>query len=78
VTDKILDQMKRGVYYPGHHLGRHEELEQLVLQGYLERMDASFICGPDSEAAYCLTEEGCRLKKRRRSAPADGTDRQPH
>jgi hypothetical protein len=64
--------MKRGVYYPGHHLGTREELERLVAQGHLERMDASFICGPDSEPAYCLAE-----KKRTPTvkAPCDETDR---
>jgi len=60
VPDKILDKMKRGVYYPGHHLGPREELERLVAQGLLERMDASFLCGPDSEPAYCLRGRGRR------------------
>ncbi len=58
MPDKILGKMRRGVYYPGHHLGPHEELDRLVIQGLLERMDASFICGPDSEPAYCLSDKG--------------------
>jgi hypothetical protein len=52
--DLMLEKMKRGVYYPGHHLGPREELDRLVAEGVLERMDASFLCGPDSEPAYCL------------------------
>lgn len=64
MPEKILELMKRGVFYPGHHLGKREDLEQLVSSGYLERMDASFLCGPDSEPAYCLTSEGCLLKRR--------------
>lgn len=55
-TDPILAKMKRGVYYPGHHLGTREELDRLVAQGVLERMDASFLCGPDSEPTYCLAK----------------------
>ena len=39
----------------GHHLGEREELAELVAEGHIERMDASFLCGPDSEPAYCLT-----------------------
>jgi hypothetical protein len=53
-ADPMLEKMKRGVYYPGHHLGPREELDRLVAEGVLERMDASFLCGPDSEPAYCL------------------------
>lgn len=56
VPDPVLEKMKRGVYYPGHHLGTREALDRLVAQGVLERMDASFLCGPDSEPTYCLSE----------------------
>jgi len=56
VPDLILAKMKRGVYYPGHHLGPREQLDRLVAQGVLERMDASFLCGPDSEPTYCLAQ----------------------
>jgi len=73
VPDKILDKMRRGVYYPGHHLGPHEKLDRLVTQGLLERMDASFLCGPDSEPAYCLSDKGRRLAMKkgglRKTAP---------
>jgi hypothetical protein len=71
MSEAIIGRMRRGVYYPGHHLGKREELDQLVAQGYLERMDASFFCGPDSEPAYCLTNEGCRLKRKmtRKASP---------
>ena len=58
MIDPILDKMKKGVYYPGHHLGERGELAELVVEGYIERMDASFLCGPDSEPAYCLTASG--------------------
>ena len=56
MSDLILEKMKRGVYYPGHHLGDRQELDRLVAEGALERMDASFLCGPDSEPTYCLAE----------------------
>jgi hypothetical protein len=65
MSDQILERMKRGVYYPGHHLGAREELDRLVAEGVLERMDASFLCGPDSEPAYCLAET-----KRTKTRPA--------
>jgi len=68
----ILEKMKRGVYYPGHHLGTREELEQLVMEGVLERMDASFLCGPDSEPTYCLAATQ-RTKTGR--LPIDETER---
>ena len=48
MTDEILEKMKRGVYYPGSHLGRKNELETMVEKGYLEQMDGTFLCGPDS------------------------------
>jgi len=65
MSDQILDKMKKGVYYPGNHLGKKEQLENLVQKGYLERMDGSFLCGPDSPPNYCLTDEGCRQKRRK-------------
>ena len=64
MTDPILDKMKRGVYYPGNHLGKKEELMDMVADGYLERLDGSFLCGPDSEPAYCLTDKGVHAKKK--------------
>ena len=76
MIDPILDKMKKGVYYPGHHLGEREELAELVVKGHIERMDTSFLCGPDSESAYCLTASGCRLKRvKTRKAPTRGTER---
>jgi len=62
MTESILAKMKRGVYYPGNHLGRKQELTEMVVNGYLERMDGSFLCGPDSEPTYCLTDKGARAK----------------
>ena len=58
MSENILANMKRGVYYPGHHLGPGEELDRLVESGLLERMDSSFLCGPDNEPVYCLTDKG--------------------
>ena len=76
MIDPILNKMKKGVYYPCHHLGEREELAELVVEGHIERMDASFLCGPDSEPAYCLTTSGCRLKRAKaRKAPTRGTER---
>jgi hypothetical protein len=73
MPDRILDKMRRGVYYPGHHLGPREALDRLVAQGLLERMDASFLCGPDSEPAYCLSGKGrppaAKKDKLRKTAP---------
>ena len=62
MTDKILEKMKKGVYYPGNHLGAKHKLADLVEKGYLQRMDGSFLCGPDSEPNYCLTEKGLLYK----------------
>jgi len=59
MTDPILDKMKKGVYYPGHHLGEREELAELVVKGHIERMDTSFLCGPDS--AIGLLPHGLRM-----------------
>ena len=63
MTDKILEKMKKGVYYPGNHLGKRDELANLVEKGYLTRMDGSFLCGPDSEPNYCLTDKGLHYKR---------------
>jgi hypothetical protein len=65
MKDQILEKMKKGVYYPGNHLGKKDDLENLVEKGYLERMDGSFLCGPDSPPNYCLTNEGCREKRKK-------------
>jgi hypothetical protein len=62
MTEKILDKMKKGVYYPGNHLGKRGELSDLVKKGYLQKMDGSFLCGPDSEPNYCLTDKGLSLR----------------
>jgi hypothetical protein len=63
MTDKILEKMKRGVYYPGNYLGKRQILADLVDKGYLNRMDGSFLCGPDSEPNYCLTDKGLCYKR---------------
>ena len=65
MKDEILEKMKRGVYYPGSHLGRKNDLETMVEKGYLEQMDGSFLCGPNSPPNYCLTDEGCRQKRKK-------------
>ena len=65
MTKKILEKMKKGVYYPGNHLGKRGELSDLVKKGYLQKMDGSFLCGPDSEPNYCLTDKGLDLRGRR-------------
>jgi hypothetical protein len=62
MTDKILEKMKKGVYYPGNHLGRKTQLSILEKKGYLQRMDGSFLSGPDSEPNYCLTDKGLHNK----------------
>jgi len=64
MKDGILEKMKRGVYYPGSYLGNKEKLSEMVAQGYLERMDGSFLCGPDSDPTYCLTEKGSHAQSR--------------
>jgi hypothetical protein len=61
--DKILQKMKKGVYYPGSRLGEKRELMSLLDKGYLQRMDGSFLCGPDSEPNYCLTPKGLQHKR---------------
>lgn len=60
---EILVKMKKGVYYPGNHLGKKKDLEDLVAKGFIERMEGSFFCGPDNQPSYCLTAEGCREKR---------------
>jgi hypothetical protein len=65
MTDEILEKMKKGVYYPGNHLGRKQKLKELVDKGYLHPMDGSFLCGPDSEPNYRLTDKGLLHKGRK-------------
>ena len=60
----ILLKMQKGVYYPGNHLGKRKELDILVTEGLLEPMEGSFVCGPDKQPSYCLTDKGCREKRR--------------
>ena len=67
MTKEILEKMKKGVYYPGNYLGKKQELKSLVEKGYLHRMDGSFICGPDSEPNYCLTDKGLVQRKSKTS-----------
>jgi len=62
MSNKILEKMKKGVYYPGNYLGKKTELSLLEKKGYLQRMDGSFLCGPDSEPNYCLTDKGLHNK----------------
>ena len=62
MTEKILEKMQKGVYYPGNHLGKRGELSDLVKKGLLQKMDGSFLCGPDSEPNYCLTDRGLHSK----------------
>ena len=63
MVDQILEKMKKGVYYPGNHLGKKQKLKDLVDKGY--RMDGSFLCGPDSEPNFRLTDKGI-LRRRRK------------
>jgi hypothetical protein len=65
MPDKIMEKMKKGVYYPGNYLGKREKLSDLVEKGYLQRMDGSFLCGPDSEPNYCLTDQGALYKRQK-------------
>jgi hypothetical protein len=59
----ILIKMQRGVYYPGNHLGKRKDLDSLVIEGFLEPMEGSFVCGPDNQPSYCLTDKGYQEKK---------------
>lgn len=61
---EILVKMKRGVFYPGNHLGTRKDLEELLTQGLLERMEGSFFCGSDNQPSYCLSDKGCREKRK--------------
>jgi hypothetical protein len=56
--------MKRGVYYPASSLAPKVDLDKLVNAGYLRRIDGSFLCGPDSEPRYCLTDKGLQAKNK--------------
>ena len=64
MTDEILGKMEKNVYYPGNHLGKKQKLKGLVEKGLLHRMDGSFLCGPDSEPNYRLTDKGILHKER--------------
>ena len=66
MADEILKKMERGVYYPGNHLGKKQKLKDLVDKGYLHRMDGAFLCGPESEPNFRLTNKGI-LRKRRKT-----------
>ena len=66
MADEILEKMERGVYYPGNHLGKKQKLKDLVDKGYLHRMDGAFLCGPESEPNFRLTNKGI-LRKRRKT-----------
>ena len=65
MKQEILVKMQRGVYYPGNHLGKKKDLDNMVTDGFLERMEGSFFCGPDNQASYCLTDKGCREKRKK-------------
>ena len=67
MSEKILKKMKNGIFYPGSHLGKKSKLVKLVEKGYLHRMDGAFLCGPDSEPNYCLTEKGMLSKGKKKS-----------
>ncbi len=64
MTDEILGKMKKSVYYPGNYLGKKQKLKGLVEKGLLHCMDGSFLCGPNSEPNYRLTDKGILHKKR--------------
>lgn len=59
----ILRKMQRGVYYPGNHLGKRKDLDNLVTEGLLEPMAGAFVCGPDNQPSYCLTDKGYHEKR---------------
>ena len=65
MAEKILEKMKKDVYYPGNHLGKRGKLSDLVAKGYLQKMDGTFLCGPESEPNYCLTDKGLSHKGQR-------------
>ena len=60
----ILLKMQKGVYYPGNHLGTRKALNVLVNEGLLEPMESCFVCGPDKQPSYCLTDKGCLEKQK--------------
>ncbi|MBW2435593.1 MAG: hypothetical protein JRF36_18435 [Deltaproteobacteria bacterium] len=60
----ILLKMQKGVYYPGNHLGPRKDLNVLVNEGLLEPMEGRFVCGPDNQPSYCLTDKGCLEKQK--------------
>lgn len=64
MTNEILAKMKKGVYYPGNHLGKKQKLKGLVEKGLLHRMNGSFLCGVDSQPNYRLTDKGILHKER--------------
>ncbi len=64
MKQKILVKMQRGVYYPGNYLGKRKELDILVTEGLLEPMEGSFVCGPNNQPSYCLTDKGYREKRK--------------
>ncbi len=65
MKQEILVKMQRGVYYPGNHLGKRKDLDNLVTEGLLEPMEGSFFCGQGNRQSYCLTDKGC-LEKRKK------------
>lgn len=65
MPEQILKKMKKGVYYPGNYLGKKSKLSDLVEKGYLQRMDGSFLCGPDSQPNYCMTDRGALYKRQK-------------
>jgi len=58
MKQEILVKMQKGVYYPGNHLGKRKELDNLVTEGLLEPMDGSIFCGADNQPSYCLQWTG--------------------
>ena len=64
MNPEILVKMQRGVYYPGNYLGKRKDLDNLVMEGFLEPMEETFFCGPDNQPSYCLTDKGCREKRK--------------
>ena len=67
MKQEILVKMQKGVYYPGNHLGKRRDLNSMVTEGLLERMDGSFFCGSDNQPSYCLTDKGFNEKRKNES-----------
>ena len=65
MPEQILKKMKKGVYYPGNYLGKKSKLSDLVEKGYLQLLDGSFLCGPDSVPNYRLTDRGVLYKRQK-------------